>query len=54
MTLTPKLIEKIKESAEKIKYGKVTILLDNTRKYIDIITEDRDRLENEYLTEHKK
>jgi hypothetical protein len=54
LTLTARHLEKIKENAEKVKYGKVTIMIDDTRKYIDIITEERERIENEHLTESRK
>jgi ABC-type uncharacterized transport system ATPase component len=53
MILTPKHLEMIRKNAEKVDYGKIVIMLDATRKYIDIITEQRERIENEHLTENE-
>ncbi|MDR1318961.1 MAG: hypothetical protein LBJ90_04990 [Treponema sp.] len=47
MILTAKHLERIRKNAEKIDYGKITIMINGTGKYIDIITERRERVENE-------
>jgi hypothetical protein len=53
MVLTPGHLEMIRKSAEKVKYGKIIIMIDHDRKYIDIITEQRERVENGPLTENE-
>jgi hypothetical protein len=53
MILTPGNLEKIKKSAERVDYGKVIIMIDKEKKFIDIITEQRERIEKECLTEHE-
>jgi hypothetical protein len=53
MILTERHLERIRTSAEKVDYGKIVIMIDATRKYIDIITEQRERIENERLTENE-
>jgi hypothetical protein len=53
MILTPMHLERIRKSAEKVDYGKIVIMIDAGRKYIDIITEQRERIENELLTENE-
>jgi hypothetical protein len=50
MILTAKHLERIRKNAEKVDYGKVIIMIDKEKKFIDIITERRERVENEGLT----
>jgi hypothetical protein len=52
MILTAKHLESIRKSVEKVDYGKVIIMIDKEKKFIDIITEQRERIEKECLTEH--
>jgi hypothetical protein len=53
VTLTEEQLEKIKKLAEKVRYGKLVIMLDPEKSYVDIISEQRERVETRRLPENE-
>lgn len=47
MKLNEKQLTKIKEACETVDYGSVTIKLNKTLKFVDIVVEHQIRLQNE-------
>jgi hypothetical protein len=47
MMLTPKVLERVKETAEKIDFGKIVLTIDSRSPYVSIIAETNRRFDAE-------